>query len=164
MTEKNLRDAFAGESQAHMKYLAFAKQAEKEGLPNVARLFKAVSHAEVKHAHYHLAQLEGIGSTIENLQGAFDGEDFEIESMYPAYTAVGELEGEKGAVRGYYLAVEAEKNHRPLYSQTKELVALGQDLDATPIYVCGYCGHTGTGEPPEKCPVCGNERKNFKVF
>jgi rubrerythrin len=164
MTEKNLRDAFAGESQAHMKYLAFAKQAEKEGLPNVARLFKAVAFAEVMHAHYHLAQLGGIGTTAENLAGAFGGEDFEIEWMYPAFTAVGELEGEKGAVKGFFYAVEAEKNHRPLYAKAKKLVVAGKDLDAKPIFVCNHCGHTGTGEPPDKCPVCGNLKKNFKVF
>jgi rubrerythrin len=164
MTEKNLRDGFAGESQAHMKYLAFAKQAQEEGLPNVARLFKAVAYAEVKHAHYHLAQLEGIGSTAENLAAAFAGEDFEIEWMYPAFTAVGNLEGETGAVKGFHYALEAEKNHRPLYAEAKGLVEAGSDRDATPLYVCGECGHTGTGEPPEKCPVCGNERKNFKVF
>jgi rubrerythrin len=164
MTEKNLREAFAGESQAHMKYLAFAKQAEKEGLPNVARLFKAVSFAEIMHAHYHLAQLGGIGTTAENLAAAFSGEDFEIEWMYPAFTAVGELEGEKGAVKGYYYAVEAEKNHRPLYAKAKKLAAAGKDLDAKPIHVCNFCGHTALGEPPDKCPVCGNLKKNFKVF
>jgi rubrerythrin len=164
MTEKNLRDAFAGESQAHMKYLAFAQQAEKEGLPNVARLFKAVAMAEVMHAHYHLAQLGGIGTTAENLAGAFCGEDFEIQSMYPAFTAVGELEKEKGALKGFYYAVEAEKNHRPLYARARDLAVSGKDRDATPIFVCNHCGHTGTGEAPDKCPICGNKKKNFVVF
>jgi len=164
MTEKNLKDAFAGESQAHMKYLAFALQAEREGKPNVARLFRAVAFAEVQHAHYHLRQLQGIGSTAENLQRAYEGEDFEIEHMYPAFTAVGELEGEKEAVRGYFWAMEAEKNHRPLYQEAKGLVEAGADLDATPLYVCGCCGHTGRGEPPEKCPTCGSPKANFHVF
>jgi rubrerythrin len=164
MTEKDLKDAFAGESQAHMKYLAFAEKAEKDGLPNVARLFRAVASAEIKHAHYHLGQLGGVGSTVENLDAAFAGEDFEIEWMYPAFTAVGNLEGESGAVRGYHWAVEAEKDHRPLYAETKGRVEAGSDLDATPFYVCGCCGHTGRGEAPEKCPVCGNPRKNFEVF
>ena len=164
MTEKNLQDGFAGESQAHMKYLAFAQQAEKEGLPNAARLFRAVAKAEVMHAHYHLGQLGGIGTTAENLATAFDGEDFEIQSMYPAFTAVGELEMEKGAVKGFYYALEAEKNHRPLYAKARDLVAAGKDMDDTPLYVCDVCGHTGTGEAPDKCPICGNEKKNFKVF
>lgn len=164
MTKENLKAAFAGESQAHMKYLACAAQAEAEGLPHVARLFRAVASAEVKHAHYHLGQLKGVGSTVENLQGAYEGEDAEIEWMYPAFTAVGNLEGEAGAVQGYYYAMEAEKNHRPLYAEAKGLVQAGADLDATPLYVCGCCGHTGRGEAPEKCPVCGNPQKNFEIF
>ncbi len=164
MTEQNLKDAFAGESQAHMKYLAFAEKAEQEGFPNVARLFRAVAFAEVQHAHYHLRQLEGIQSTAENLQAAFQGEDFEIEHMYPAYTAVGELEGEKAAVQGFHYAVEAEKNHRPLYAEGRDQVESGADLDDVPIYVCGFCGHTGRGEVPEKCPICGAPASKFEVF
>ena len=164
MTEKNLKDGFAGESQAHMKYLAFAAKAAAEGLPNVARLFQAVAHAEIMHAHYHLGQLAGIGGTVDNLQAAYEGEDFEIEHMYPAFTAVGSREGEEGAVKGFYYAVEAEKDHRPLYAEAKGLVEAGGDMDETPLYVCGYCGHTGRGEAPDKCPVCGNLKKNFKVF
>lgn len=164
MTEQNLKEAFAGESQAHMKYLAFAERAQQEGFPNVARLFRAVAFAEVQHAHYHLRQLEGIQSTAENLQVAFQGEDFEIESMYPAYTAVGELEGEKAAVKGFYYAVEAEKNHRPLYAEAREQVEANGDIGDSPIYVCGVCGHTGRGEVPEKCPVCGTPAEKFEVF
>jgi len=164
MTKENLKAAFAGESQAHMKYLAFATRAEKEGLLNVARLFRAVSASELAHAHYHLDQLQGIGSTLENLQGGYEGEDFEIESMYPAYQAVAELEGEKDAAKGCFYAMEAEKLHRPLYAEAHELVASGQDLADTPIYVCGFCGHTGRGETPQKCPVCGNKREGFQAF
>lgn len=99
MTEQNITAAFAGESQAHMKYLAFAARAEQQGLPNIARLFRAVATSEVAHAHYHLNQLQGISDTLANVQGAYEGEDFEIESMYPAFTAVAELEGEKGAAK-----------------------------------------------------------------
>ena len=164
MTEGHLREAFAGESQAHMKYLAFAEKAEKEGLANVARLFRAVASAEVKHAHYHLRQLGKVAGTVDNLQAAYEGEDFEIEHMYPAFTAVGNLEGEEGAVKGYHWATEAEKDHRPLYAEAKGRVEAGGDLDETPLYVCGCCGHTGRGEPPEKCPVCGNPGTKFEVF
>ena len=164
MTTENVKAAFAGESQAHMKYLAFAQRAEDDGLPNVARLFRAVAAAEVKHAHYHLRMLEGIGPTADNLQGAHEGEDFEIEHMYPAFSAVAQLEGEKQADKGYYYAVEAEKNHRPLYAEAQATVAAGGDLDETPLFVCGFCGHTGRGEPPEKCPVCGAPRSRFEVF
>ena len=162
MTQDNVKAAFAGESQAHMKYLAFAAQAAKEGFPNVARLFEAIAFAEVKHAHYHLGQLGGVGTTAENLKSAFAGENFEVESMYPAFTAVGNLEGEKGPVKGFHYAVEAEKNHRPLYAATAKLVAKKKDADAKPIYVCTRCGHTGKGAAPAECPVCGN--KKFQIF
>ena len=164
MTEQNITAAFAGESQAHMKYLAFAARAEQEGLPNAARLFRAVAASETTHAHYHLNQLQGIGSTLENLQGGYEGENFEIESMYPAFQAVAELEGEPGAAKGCHYAVEAEKNHRPLYAEARDLVAGGRDFADTPIHVCGVCGHTGRGEAPEKCPVCGNKREGFQIF
>ncbi|HEY3398137.1 MAG TPA: rubrerythrin family protein [Armatimonadota bacterium] len=164
MTEKDLKDGFAGESQAHMKYLAFAKQAEEEGKPNIARLFRAVASAEIKHAHYHLRQLGGIGCTADNLTAAHAGEDFEIESMYPAFTAVGNLEGEADAVKGYHYAVEAEKNHRPMYLEARNRVESGEDADERPIYVCSYCGHTGHGAAPDKCPICGNPGENFEKF
>lgn len=164
MTEENVKAAFAGESKAHMKYLAFAKQAETEGYENVARLFRAIASAEEKHAHYHLKELGGIGSTEANLQEAFEGEDYEVESMYPAFSAVAELEGEEDADKGYYYAVEAEKDHRPLYDDAKSAVAADQDIDDTPIYVCGFCGHTGRGEAPEKCPTCDTPREEFEIF
>ena len=164
MTKENVKAAYAGESQAHMKYLAFAKQAEKDGLPNIARLLRAVASAEEKHAHYFLRLLEGVGTTADNLQVGHDGEDFEIEHLYPAFSAVAQLEGEDKADKGYYYAVEAEKNHRPLYAEAKSAVEAGNDLDDTPFYVCGFCGHTGRGEPPDKCPVCGSPKKLFGVF
>jgi rubrerythrin len=162
MTEENVKAAFAGESQAHMKYMAFATKAAADGFPNVARLFEAISYAEIKHAHYHLGQLQGVKSTSENLQAAYAGEDFEVESMYPAFTAVGELEGESGPVEGFHFAVEAEKDHRPMYAEARKSVDSGADFSAMPIFVCTHCGHTGQGDAPAKCPVCGNTR--FKTF
>lgn len=162
MTEQNVKAAFAGESQAHMKYLAFAARAMQDGFPNVARLFEAIAFAEVQHAHYHLKQLGAVGPTAENLIGAFEGEDFEVESMYPAFTAVGNLEGEESAVKGFHYAVEAEKDHRPMYAEARRSVEQGEDFSALPIFVCTFCGHTGQGEAPGKCPVCGN--LTFKTF
>jgi len=162
ITEQNVKAAFAGESQAHMKYLAFAARAAQDGFPNVARLFEAIAFAEVMHAHYHLGQLEGVGPTAANLAAAYAGEDFEVESMYPAFTAVGNLEGEPGPVEGFHYAVEAEKDHRPMYAEARRGVESGEDFSGLAIFVCTHCGHTGQGDAPAKCPVCGN--LTFKTF
>ena len=164
MTQDNVKAAMAGESQAHIKYLAFAAIAEKEGKANIARLFTAIAYAEQVHATHYLGLLEGIGATEANLTAAHGGEDFEVESMYPAFQAVATLEGEKEANEGFHLAIEAEKIHRPLYKEAFGKVAKGGDLDDTPIYICGYCGHTGRGEAPDDCPVCKSPKKKFRVF
>ncbi|MGB9659673.1 MAG: rubrerythrin family protein, partial [Nitrososphaerales archaeon] len=111
MTEGNLKSAFSGESQAHMKYLIFADKAEEEGYPNVAKLFRAIAYAEKVHATNHLDALGNIKGSSENLQVAIDGENFEVNDMYPAYKAVAELEGEKIAQRSFYWALQAEKVH-----------------------------------------------------
>lgn len=164
MTESNLRAAFAGESQAHVRYLIFADKAEKEGYSNVARLFRAFSFAELIHATNHLKDLKGIGSTSENLQAAVDGERFEMEEMYPAYKAVAELQGEKGAVRSITWAMEAEKTHFQLYDQAKGAVASGKDADVGEVHICEVCGWTGTGEKPERCPLCGAKASKIATF
>ncbi len=164
MTESNLRAAFAGESQAHVRYLIFADKAEKEGYSNVARLFRAFSFAELIHATNHLKDLKGIGSTSENLQAAVDGERFEMEEMYPAYKAVAELQGEKGAVRSITWAMEAEKVHFQLYDQAKGAVSGGQDADIGEVHICEVCGWTGTGEKPERCPLCGAKASKIATF
>jgi len=165
MTEKNLWDAFAGESQAHMKYLAFAEAAEREGYPNVARLFRAIAYAEQVHATNHLRNLQGIGKTSENLQAAIDGENFEVQEMYPAYDAVAKLQGEKGAERSIHYALEAEKIHAELYQRAKESVDSSKDPDLGNIYVCPVCGYTHVGDDlPERCPVCGAASEKFVKF
>ncbi|MHA1168716.1 MAG: rubrerythrin family protein, partial [Candidatus Hodarchaeales archaeon] len=128
MTEKNLNDAFAGESQAHMRYLAFGDKAEKEGFSNIARLFKATSFAEQVHATKHFKTLGGIKGTSDNLQAAIDGEHFEQHDMYPAYVAVAELEGEKAAKKSAEWALESEKLHEALYKKAKESVDAGKDM------------------------------------
>ena len=164
MTEENVKGAFAGESQAHMKYMAFGEAAEKEKLANVARLFRAASFSEQVHATNHLRVLNGIGKTGENLQAAAQGENFEIIEMYPAYVKVAEDQGEKMAVKYFSFALAAEKVHAGLYKRAKESVDKGQDLGYFPIQVCGVCGFTVEGEAPDKCPVCGSPKEKFVKF
>ncbi len=164
MTSNNLQDAFAGESQAHMKYTIFSDVAGKEGFPNTARLFKAIAHAELVHARNHLKELGGIQKSPENLQTAIDGETFEVEEMYPAYKAVAELQNEKGAVRSTNYALEAEKIHADMYTQAKKKVAEGTDIEVGVIQICDVCGYTKEGEAPDFCPVCGAPRAKFTAF
>ncbi len=164
MTESNLQAAFAGESQAHMRYLIFADKAEKEGHANVARLFKAIAFAEQVHATNHFKNLDGIGGTADNLQAAINGETYEVEEMYPAYRAVADLQAEKGAGRSTSWALEAEKVHAELYDQARTAVEGRQDADIGDIYICEVCGWTGTGEPPDRCPLCGAPASRFRQF
>jgi rubrerythrin len=164
MTEANLQAAFAGESQAHMKYLNFADKAGKEGFPNVARLFQAASFAEQMHASNHLRALEGIQGTAANLGAALGGETFEIEQMYPAYKTVAEAQGEKRALRSMDWALAAEKVHAKLYAEAKQSVEAGKDVAAQDIWVCTSCGFTMEGVPPDKCPVCGASKEKFRKF
>ena len=164
MTEDNLQAAFAGESQAHMKYLNFADKAGKEGFPNVARLFQAASFAEQMHASSHLRALEGIQGTAANLGAALGGETFEIEQMYPAYKAVAEAQGEKRALRSMDWALAAEKVHAKLYAEARQSVEAGKDVAAQDIWVCISCGFTMEGVPPDKCPVCGVSKEKFRKF
>ena len=135
MTEKSLSEAFAGESMAHMKYTIFSEVAEKEGLPNVARLFRAIAYAERVHAINHARNLGYINKTKDNLQTGLEGENFEINEMYPAYNAIATLQGEDKAKKGIYYALEAEKIHSELYKKTKETVEKGKDINIENIYV-----------------------------
>lgn len=163
MTEKNLKEAFAGESQAHMKYLAFAQKAEAEGKPNIAKLFRATAFAEQVHAINHLRVLGDIGTTEENLQSGVEGEDFEIEEMYPAYDAVAKLQQEKDAIRTIHYAIEAEKIHSSFYSKAKQKIKENQDIDLEKINICPVCGYTSE-EAPDTCPVCGAKKEKFVEF
>jgi len=158
-TEKNLQEAFAGESQANRKYLAFAKKADQEGYPQVANLFRAAAEAETVHAHAHLRVLKGVKSTAENLKEAIAGETHEFKSMYPAMIDAARSEGEKAAERSFNFANEVEKIHADLYK--KALDSLDNPEAVECYYVCGVCGYTCENEPPEKCPVCG---ANIKAF
>ncbi|MGQ9489265.1 MAG: rubrerythrin family protein [Anaerolineae bacterium] len=164
MTLKNLLDAFAGESQAHMKYLLFAELAEREKLPNVARLFRAASYSEQIHATSHLRAL-GVGKTLANLEAALAGETYEITTMYPQFIAVAEEEEEKRARASMEDAMAAEKVHAQLYTQAREAVANGQDVTLPKMWVCSVCGYTMEGdEPPDNCPICNALKKFFREF
>ena len=164
MTKANLEAAFAGESQAHMKYLIFADQAEKDGFPNVARLFRATAYAEQVHATSHFKVMQKLGDTSANLQTGIEGETFEVEEMYPAYQAVAELQEERGALRSTTWAREAEKIHAVLYAEAKQAVKSEKDGSGEAVYVCPVCGHTGFGEAPDNCPICNAKKELFKIF
>lgn len=157
-TEQNLMDAFAGESQANRKYLAFAKQAEQEGFKAVARLFRAAAEAETVHAHAHLKVLGGIGKTADNLKTAIAGETHEFKKMYPVFIDEAVKEGNKAAERSFKYANEVEKIHAGLYE--KALANLGKNDDVE-YYVCSVCGMTVENHAPDKCPVCGAAKKAF---
>ena len=164
MTKENLKSAFSGESQAHMKYVLFADKAEEEKFGNIARLFRAIAFAERVHASNHLNALNGINLTMDNLDVAIDGETFEVNEMYPAYKAVAELQDEKKAVKSMHYALEAEKIHAVLYGEAKEAVKSGKDLEVGEINICPVCGHTVVGKAPERCPVCGVSGDRFRKF
>ncbi len=164
MTRTNLQEAFAGESQAHLRYLVYADVAEREGLPNAARLFRAASLSEQIHATAHLRTLGGVGTTAENLKGAFGGESFEIAEMYPAYLAVANVQDEKAATVSMTRALEAEKVHAKLYSAAQQAVEMKKDTALGKVFVCPVCGFTMEGDAPERCPVCGAQRDRFKEF
>jgi len=164
MTRQDLLAAFAGESQAHMRYLAFSRKADKEGKPEIARMFKAITYAEQVHAHNHLKALGGVGDTVKNLETAAAGENFEITEMYPAYDAVAKLQDEKDALRSIHYALEAEKIHYRMYIDAGKDAAQGADHRLKEIYVCPVCGYTHEGECADFCPVCGAKKSVFEKF
>lgn len=157
-TEKNLWEAFSGESQANRKYLAFAEQAEKEGKPQIARLFRAAAAAETVHAHAHLKALKGIKTTAENLQEAMSGEIHEFKTMYPPMIEAAKEEGNKAAQRSFEYANAVEEIHASLYKKALDNI---DSLEKADYYVCPVCGFTCENEPPEKCPVCKTLAKAF---
>ena len=160
-TQENLQHAFSGESQANRKYLAFATKAEKEGLSQVAKLFRAVAEAETIHAHAHLRVMDGVGSTVENLKAAIAGEKHEFTDMYPGFVAEAQQEGNKRAVQSMQSAMEVEKVHHGLFEQALAAVAAGQDLADVDIYLCPVCGHVEFGQPQEQCPVCNLKKDKY---
>jgi len=161
-TQENLQTAFAGESQANRKYSAFAEQADKEGLPNVAKLFRAAAEAETFHAKAHLRNMGGIKSTAENLEAAIAGETYEYKEMYPPMLAQAEAEGNKAKAM-FKWAMEAERVHAELYTRALEAVKAGKDIDVE-VYLCPNCGHIEFGKPTEKCPICGAPPERYMLI
>jgi len=157
-TEQHLKDAFAGESQANRKYLAYAKKAEQEGYKQAAKLFRAAAAAETIHAHNHLRELGVVKSTKENLMDAVNGESYEFQKMYPQMIADAKAEGKDAALRSFNYANEVEKVHAALYQ--KVLDSLGRNVD-TDYYVCSVCGYTAEGSAPDICPVCSAKKQAF---
>lgn len=151
-TKENLKEAFAGESQANQKYRAFARRAEKEGFVNIAKLFKTTAEAERIHAEGHLGSLDGIGSTVENLKEAIEGETYEFTEMYPPMHEEAVNENHK-AQRMFKYALDAERVHAELYKLALETAERGKDLDVTEIYLCPICGHIEFGKPDKSCPI-----------
>lgn len=158
-TEKNLAAAFAGESQANRKYLAFAKQADAEGLTQIARLFRATAEAETIHAHAHLKALGLVKSTAENLQAAISGETYEFNEMYPPFIAQAETEKNAAAVRTFKLANDAEKVHADLYKKALDSL---ENKEVYDVFLCSVCGHVAEKEAPGQCPICGAKTQAYK--
>ena len=160
-TADNLKTAFAGESQANRKYLAYAKKADKEGYPQIARLFRAAAEAETLHALAHFQNMGAVGSTLDNLKDALAGETYEYSEMYPPMIEQAEKEGHRGKSMLRW-AGAVEKVHANLYDQALQALQAGNDLSAAEIYLCPICGHLEVGSPPEKCPVCGAGGAKFQ--
>ena len=157
-TKENLEAAFAGESQANRKYLAFAKKADEDGSPQIAKLFRAAADAETVHAHNHLNVLEGVGSIEENLKAAIAGELYEYEKMYPKFIEEAKNEQQREALISFVRANKVEQTHHDLYKKALENLGQNEEVD---YYVCQVCGHTAEGEAPEACPVCGQPQERF---
>lgn len=160
-TIDNLKTAFAGESQANRKYLAYAQKAEKEGLPQIARLFRAAAEAETIHALGHFQNMDGVGSTLENLRNAVAGETDEFTGMYPPMVEQAEKEGHKGR-KMLAFANKAEQVHAGLFQQALDALESGADLSTMDVYLCPFCGDIEFGTPPEKCPICGAPGAKFQ--
>ncbi|HVI75856.1 MAG TPA: rubrerythrin family protein [Anaeromyxobacteraceae bacterium] len=160
-THDNLKVAFAGESQANRKYLAFARQADKEGYPQIAKLFRAAAEAETLHALAHLGNLGGVGSTLENLRAAVSGETYEFAEMYPPMVEQAEAENHKARhMLGF--ANAAEKVHAGLFSQALQALESGADLSKMDVYLCPVCGDVEFGNPPDRCPICGAPASKYQ--
>ena len=161
-TVEDLKAAFAGESQANRKYLAFAKKADADGLPQVAKLFRAAAAAETIHAHNHLRALDGVGSTVDNLKAAIAGENYEWVTMYPEFIKDAESESVKRALTSFKWAFEAEKIHEDLYTKALAAVEASQPAKEVDFYVCPNCGYTHEGPLEGNCPICGSPATRFE--
>jgi rubrerythrin len=158
---ENLKQAFAGESQANRRYLAFSRKAEEEGFSQIAKLFRAAAEAETVHALNHLRTLGDVKSTAENLKAAVSGETFEYKQMYPEYLKAAKDEGNQQATWSFDVANKVEQIHAGLFSKALGALQQGKELAKVDIYVCSVCGNTVEGAPPEKCPICGSPKTKF---
>jgi rubrerythrin len=161
-TQDNLQTAFAGESQANRRYLFFAEKAEKDGHPQIARLFRAIAEAETVHARNHLSTMDNIKSTKENLEEAISGEHYEFTKMYPEFIEQAQSEGVKRAEVTFDFANKVEKIHHKLYEKALQALEGGHKLEEKSFSVCQVCGYTVEGVAPDKCPVCGAPQSRFK--
>ncbi len=157
-TKDNLMAAFAGESQANRKYLAFAKKAEAEGYKSAAKMFRAAAGAETLHAHAHLNAADGVKSTEENLKAAVSGETFEFEQMYPPYLEEAKKEGKDKAIQSFSYAMKAEEVHAKLFAEV--MSNLSKDDDSV-YYLCPVCGYIEKNTVPEVCPICNTKGSLF---
>jgi len=178
MTADFLHSAYGGESMAHMRYLHWGDMAQKEGFPNIARLFRAIAYAESVHAGNHFREIGGttadatvtaggvfgVGKTVENLQGAINGELHEVDQMYPVYLNAAEFQNESGAKRSFHFALEAEKIHAELFKKAQDAAKAGRDLECKKIFICPVCGHTVLDMAPDRCPVCGAKKEMYIEF
>lgn len=178
MTADFLRSAYGGESMAHMRYLYWGDVARKEGFDNIGKLFDAIAYAEQVHANNHFVEINGeIGDatvtagavfgdckTVDNLQGAINGELHEVDQMYPVYLNAAQFQDEKGARKSFHFALEAEKIHAKLFKEAQDAAKAGKDIELESVYICPICGHTVLDEAPDKCPVCGAKKELYKKF
>lgn len=178
MTSDFLHAAYGGESMAHMRYLFWSETAKKEGFPNIAKLFEAISYAEQVHASNHFREIGGavadatvtsggvfgVNKTVDNLQGAMNGELHEVEQMYPVYLNAAEFQKEAGAKRSFHFALEAEKIHAQLFKQAQDAAKEGKDMELKAVYICPVCGHTILDGAPDNCPVCGAKKAMYRKF
>jgi rubrerythrin len=158
----DLMAAFAGESQANRKYLAFGKKADEEGFAQVAKLFRAAAAAETVHAHNHFRAAGEIKSTEENLKVAIEGEHYENTDMYPAFIKDAVADDDKKALRSFNYANEVEKIHEALYKEA--LASLGKPGETYDYYICPICGYTHARTAPDVCPICGAPKERFEMI
>ena len=163
-TQENLMAAFAGESQANRKYLAFAEKADKEGYPNVARIYRAIAEAETAHALKHLEVAGEIGNTADNLEASVEGEEYEFTVMYPEFIDAAREEDQSRALKSFEFANEAEKVHGGIFSEMLSKVKEGQDQSVADVSLCPVCGWVGLDDIPERCPICNIPAKMFRSF
>lgn len=161
-TTENLKQEFAGESQANRRYLFFAEKADKLGDSQIAKLFRAVAEAETVHARNHFQVLGASKSNKENLEIAQAGEHYEFTQMYPGFVEIAKQENNKAAANSFNLANQVEQIHHRLFGKALDSLVSNKPFKNVPYYVCQVCGNTVEGDPPEKCPICNSPKSKFK--